>query len=387
MGGCSPNRYAGAVGGSSRLKVAANDFACQWDDVREDALAAVDRVGDSGWLILGEEVEAFERELAEWWGVPEAVGLASGLDALEIALRCADVGPGARVLTTPLTAFATTLAILRTGAEPVWCEVDESGGLDLDRADAALAADGAIRAILPVHLYGHPLDPDGLERLAADHRVALVEDCAQSAGADRAGRPTGSAGLAAGTSLYPTKNLGAMGDGGVLLTADRELAARARRLRNYGQDGRYEHTEVGLNSRLDEVQAAILRSALLPRLDRFLARRREIAGSYSEGLREGPLRPVIAADGRSAHHLFPVEVTEGEPQAVAERLAQRGVSVGRHYPLLCPDQPAAKDRGVSLGALPVARRLAARELSLPIHPYLGDGEVAAVIDACLEATA
>jgi len=163
--------------------------------------------------------------------------------------------------------------------------------------------------------------------------------------------------------------------------------ARARRLRNYGQDGRYEHTEVGLNSRLDEVQAAILRSALLPRLDRFLARRREIAGSYSEGLREGPLRPVIAADGRSAHHLFPVEVTEGEPQAVAERLAQRGVSVGRHYPLLCPDQPAAKDRGVSLGALPVARRLAARELSLPIHPYLGDGEVAAVIDACLEATA
>ena len=132
----------------------------------------------SGWLVLGEEVRAFEHELAAWWGVPHAVGVASGLDALEIALRCADIPQGARVLTTPLTAFATTLAIVRAGAQPVWCDVDQSGGLDLDQADAALRADRSIRAVMPVHLYGHPLDPAGLERLAVEHEVVVIEDCA-----------------------------------------------------------------------------------------------------------------------------------------------------------------------------------------------------------------
>jgi dTDP-3-amino-3,4,6-trideoxy-alpha-D-glucose transaminase len=368
-------------------RVAANDFARQWEDVREDALAAVDRVGRSGWLVLGEEVEAFERELAEWWGVPHAVGVASGLDALEIALRCADVGEGARVLTTPLTAFATTLAIVRAGAEPVWCDVDDSGGLDLDQVEAALRADPSIRAVLPVHLYGHPLDPAGLERLAAEHGVAVIEDCAQSAGAERDGRPTGCAGIAAGTSLYPTKNLGAMGDGGVLFTGDAALAERARALRNYGQQAHYEHAEPGLNSRLDELHAAVLRSALLPRLDRALARRREIADCYAEALTEGPLRTIGPRAGSSAHHLFPVEVIDGDPAAIAAALAQRGVSAGRHYPFVCPDQPAVDGVGVALGSLPVARRLAARELSLPIHPYLGDDEVEVVIAACREAGA
>ncbi|HYP56625.1 MAG TPA: DegT/DnrJ/EryC1/StrS family aminotransferase, partial [Solirubrobacterales bacterium] len=246
---------------ASASKVAANDFARQWQEIHAEALAAVDRVGRSGWLVLGEEVEAFERELAAWWGVPHAVGVASGLDAIEIGLRCAGVGPGDRVLTTPLTAFATTLAILRAGAEPVWCDVDESGGLDLDLAEEALRDHPEIAAIVPVHLYGHPLDPAALDRLAAEHGVAVIEDCAQSAGAERAGRPTGLAGLAAATSLYPTKNLGALGDGGVLLSGDASVAERARSLRDYGQCGRYEHVEPGLNSRLDELQAAVLRSA------------------------------------------------------------------------------------------------------------------------------
>lgn len=369
------------------LRVAANDFARQWEDVREDALGAVDRVGRSGWLILGEEVAAFERELAAWWGVPHAVGVASGLDALEIALRCAELEAGARVLTTPLTAFATTLAIIRAGAEPVWCDVEDSGGIDLDQVEAALRADPSIRAVLPVHLYGHPLDPEGLERLAAEYGVVVIEDCAQSAGAERDGRPTGGAGLAAGTSFYPTKNLGAMGDGGALLTADAGLAERARAVRNYGQQGRYEHVVPGLNSRLDELHAAVLRSASLPRLDRALSRRRKIAGLYAEALVEGPLRPIVARAGSSAHHLFPVEVVEGEPEAIAAALEQRGVSVGQHYPFVCPDQPAVGDLGTALGPLPVARRLAARELSLPIHPYLDDDEVGVVIEACREVRA
>src|SRR5919107_1677094 len=166
-------------------RAAAHGFARQWEDVAADALAAIDRVGRSGWLVLGEEVRGFETELAAWWGTTHAIGVASGLDALEIALRCAGVARGDRVLKTPLTAFATTLAILRAGAEPVWCDVDESGSMDLDAAAAALARDGAIRAVLPVHLYGHPIDPSGLEALAAEHGVVVVEDCAQCAGARR----------------------------------------------------------------------------------------------------------------------------------------------------------------------------------------------------------
>jgi dTDP-3-amino-3,4,6-trideoxy-alpha-D-glucose transaminase len=248
----------------------------------------------------------------------------------------------------------------------------------------AIAADPTIKAVLPVHLYGHPLDRASLERLTAEHGVAVIEDCAQSAGASREGEPTGTVGTAAATSLYPTKNLGALGDGGVLLTADAEVAARARRLRDYGQSGRYEHSETGLNSRLDELHAAILRSALLPRLDRFLRRRAEIARRYTEALPGTTLRPIEASGGSSAHHLYPVEVMEGDPVAVAEALRQAGVAVGRHYPFLCPDQEATAGCGTVFGELPVARRLAERELSLPIHPYLEDEEVEAVIEACLE---
>lgn len=366
------------------LTVAANDFARQWGDVGGDAMAAVDRVGRSGWLVLGKEVDAFEQEFAAWWGSRYAVGVASGLDALEIALRCCvDIGPGVRVLTTPLTAFATTLAVIRAGAEPVWCDVDASGGLDLQRADDALRADPSIRALLPVHLYGHPLDPTGLERLASEHDVVVIEDCAQAAGAERGGRPTGLVGIAAGVSLYPTKNLGAMGDGGVLLTEDESLAEKAKRLRDYGQVARYEHTEAGLNSRLDELQAAILRTAMLPRLDGWLSRRREVASRYDEGLSGSGLKPVAAHGGQSAHHLFPVQVTQGDPGEVARRITDQGVLVGRHYPFLCSDQLAAKGVGLAADPLAVARQISQREISLPIHPYLEDEEVEAVMDACL----
>jgi dTDP-3-amino-3,4,6-trideoxy-alpha-D-glucose transaminase len=365
--------------------VPANDFVRQWDEIREDAIEAVDRVGQSGWLVLGEEVREFEEDFARWWGVAHAVGVASGLDALEIALRAAGVRAGARVLTTPLTAFATTLAIIRAGLEPVWCDVGPSGGLDLDQVEQALRADRSIRAVVPVHLYGHPLDSDRLQEIVVGHDALLIEDCAQSAGAARDGRPTGCAGVAAATSLYPTKNLGAMGDGGVLLTGDAELAARARRLRDYGQSARYEHVELGLNSRLDELHAAILRSAMLPRLARWLHRRREVAERYTAALSDSALRPILADAGESAHHLYPVEVNGASATELGETLARRGVTAGRHYPRLCPDQPAVDGLGSSTGSLPVARRLAERELSLPIHPYLRDEQVDHVIEVCLEA--
>jgi len=364
--------------------ILANDFARQWRDIRNDAIEAIDRVGQSGWLVLGSEVRTFEEELADWWGIPHVVGVASGLDALEIGLRCSGIGLGDRVLTTPLTAFATTLAIVRAGAEPVWCDIDDSGGLDLDQAEAVLAGDPTIRAVLPVHLYGHPLDLAALRRLSSDHDVVLVEDCAQSAGAERDGLPTGAVGSVAGTSFYPTKNLGALGDGGALLTADPELAERARTLRDYGQKGRYDHRELGLNSRLDELHAAILRSALLPRLDGYLARRREVASRYQQALTGTALRAIEPTGGSSARHLFAVEVREGDPLAVAGELKRAGVSVGRHYPFVCPEQPAVKGIGSTRGGLENARRLAGRELSLPLHPYLEDEEVEATVEACLK---
>ncbi len=368
---------------AEQQRILANDFVAQWEEIREDALAAVDRVGRSGWLVLGKEVTAFEEELARWWGVEHAVGVASGLDAIEIALRIAGIGPGDRVLTTPLTAFATTLAVLRAGAEPVWADVDESGGLDLAIADAALAADPSIRAIVPVHLYGHALDPAALAGLVQRHGVALVEDCAQSAGAERDGRPTGTTGTLAATSLYPTKNLGAMGDGGALLTSDSEFAERARRLRNYGQGERYHHVELGLNSRLDELHAAVLRSAQLPRLDAWLARRAAVAARCTEALAGSALRVIAPAGGRSANHLLPVEAPAGTSDTLIAHLAAAGVAAGRHYPVLCSDQAACDGIGITFGELPVARRLAADEVSLPIHPQLHDDEVDAVLAACL----
>jgi dTDP-3-amino-3,4,6-trideoxy-alpha-D-glucose transaminase len=361
--------------------VAANDFAAQWEEIRDDAMAAVERVGRSGWLVLGDEVRRFEEELADWWGVEHAVGVASGLDALELGLRCAGVAAGDRVLTTPLTAFATTLAVLRAGAVPVYVDVDDSGGMDLELAAAALDRDAGIRAVLPVHLYGHPLDPDALRRLGEAFGVAVVEDCAQSAGAERGGRPTGAAGTVAATSFYPTKNLGAYGDGGAVLTDDPAIADRARILRNYGEDGRFNHVELGLNSRLDELHAAMLRSAMLPRLDRWLRRRAAVAARYRAGLEGSSLRPVAAAAGESAHHLFPV-VCDGDPAAARARLSEAGVGVGRHYPVLCPDQPACDRVGATFGDLANARAVAARELSLPLHPHLCDDDVQYVLEVC-----
>jgi dTDP-4-amino-4,6-dideoxygalactose transaminase len=366
------------------VRVPANDFAAQWEEIAADALGAVDRVGRSGWLVLGSEVERFETELAAWWGVPHAVGVASGLDAIEIALRVTGIGAGDRVLTTPLTAFATTLAILRAGAEPVWCDVDASGALDLAAADAALSADPRIRALVPVHLYGHPMHPGTLAGLAERHDVVLVEDCAQSAGAQRDGRPTGAVGRVAATSLYPTKNLGALGDGGVLLTADADLADHARRLRNYGQSAQYEHTDLGLNSRLDELHAAVLRSAHLPRLDGWLARRREIAARYDAALDGTALAPVRPAGGSSSRHLYPVVTLEEDAATLRERFAAAGVVAGRHYPVLCPDQGACDGVGTVAGELTTARRLAERELSLPIHPQMPDEAVERVIAVCRE---
>lgn len=360
-----------------------NDFRAQWRDIRVDALAAFERVGESGWLVLGNEVRDFEAQLASSWGLAGAVGCGNGLDALELALRALGLKPGEKVLTTPLSAFATTLAVVRAGGTPVFVDVDETGLLDLDRADAAFTQHSDLRFFVPVHLYGHALDARRLASLKQRHGLTIVEDCAQAVGATSDGAPVGSVGEMVATSFYPTKNLGCMGDGGAVLTGNEALAARVRSLRDYGQSAKYVHMHLGMNSRLDELHAAILRSALLPRLEKFTQRRREIAKRFNEEIRHPSLRtPTQPRGSASVWHLYPLLV-EGDRASFRSHLDAAGIGNGLHYPKLIPDQEALRETAFSaLDPLTNAHRFADRELSLPIHPYLSDANVNSVIAAC-----
>ncbi len=359
-----------------------NDFRRQWADAAPDFRRALDRTGASGWYILGREVERFERSLAAAWGLPHAVGVASGLDAIEIGLRILGCRAGDRVLTAPVSAFATALAVLRAGGVPVFAPCSPNGLADLDACAEILERDPSIRFFVPVHLYGHCLDLDRLAAIAA-RGVRMVEDCAQSILARWNGRPCGTAGEAAAASFYPTKNLGALGDGGALLTRDEDLAAQARCWRDYGQQGKYHHIVAGLNSRLDELQAAFLAEAGLPRLEKWTARRRAIARAYIEGIRHPEVEIPAAAPGSdSVWHLFPVLVPDGAKEHFRRHMEQGGVQTAEHYPLPMFDQPAMREARHELAGDPEpARRFCRREVSLPIHPYLADDEVQAVIEA------
>ncbi|MFO0678094.1 MAG: DegT/DnrJ/EryC1/StrS family aminotransferase [Polyangiaceae bacterium] len=363
-----------------------NDFVAQWRAVGDEVLDAVRRVGESGWLVLGKEVERFEADLAARSRASHVVGVASGLDALEIALRTAGVGPGDKVLTTPVSAFATTLAILRLGAVPVFVDVDATGLLDLTLAGEALRRLPETKAILPVHLFGHALDLDALESLAKATGVTVLEDAAQSIDARSRGRAVGSVSLAWASSFYPTKNLGAMGDAGALFTDDDGVAKRARSLRDYGQTAKYVHAELGMNSRLDELHAAILRTALLPRLSASTERRRAIAKRYRDGLRNAHLSVPPAPPGsESVFHLFPVLVTRGHREAFMKHLQAARVGSGIHYPILISDQEALRGaEHVVVGDLTVARSFAENEVSLPMHPFLTDADVDRVLATCNE---
>lgn len=361
-----------------------NDFQRQWQDTREDALRAFAGVGESGWYITGNELAEFERALASLWSRQHCVGVASGLDAIEIALRALGCRPGDRVLTTPLSAFATTLAIARLGAVPVFVDTDEFGLIDLDGCARLLSRRPEIRFLVPVHLYGNPLDLAKLARLKECFALTVVEDCAQSILAHYESTLTGTVGQCAATSFYPTKNLGAMGDGGAILTNDEGVASRVRALRDYGQSAKYRHDYVGYNSRLDELQAALLHRAYLGRLAGWTARRREIAGQYLAGITNSRIRIVGAPPGsHSCFHLFPVVVEPGSKRALVEHLQKNGIASGEHYPLTIPDQKAMQQIPHEVaGECANARRIAAGELSLPIHAYLRDDEAARVIAAC-----
>lgn len=337
--------------------------------------AAIRRVIDSGWFVLGPEVERFEAAFAAACGGAEAVGVGTGTDAITLILRSLDIGPGDEVITAPLSAAYSALAVMMAGARPVFADIDPDR-LTLDPAAAAAAVTSRTRALLPVHLYGQPADMTPLVALANRHHLALVEDCAQAHLATSEGRPVGTIGVAGAFSFYPTKNLGAMGDGGAVVTSDAALAARIRRLRNGGQTTRYHHLEPGANSRLDEMQAAILH-ARLPHLRAWTARRRAIGGAYRAGLSAPGITVPIEFDAGHVYHLFPVLTPHRD--AVQAHLAAAGIESFIHYPVPIPRQPALASAHPA--ACPVADRICAEVLSLPMYPGLTDDDVAAVIAA------
>ena len=344
----------------------------------EDAAAvkaAIDRVLASGWFVLGPEVEAFEREFAAASQVPHAVGVGTGTDAITLILRALDIGPGDEVITAPLSAAYSALAIMMAGARPVFADID-AGRLTLDPRAAEAAITSRTRAIMPVHLYGQAADMRAFEAIGAKHNLAIVEDAAQAHLATADQRPVGTIGVAAATSFYPTKNLGAAGDGGAVLTRDAQLAARVKRLRNGGQTSRYHHEEFGVNSRLDELQAAILR-ARLHFLPAWTAKRRAIAARYRSALQSASVNVPGELDAGHVYHLFPVLTAERD--RFQAHMKERGVETLIHYPIPIPRQPALQSTSPAM--CPVADRVCAQVVSLPMYPGLSEPAVAAVAEA------
>ncbi len=329
-----------------------------------DVRAALDRVLQRGWFILGPELDAFETEFAAASGASHAIGVGTGTDALAIALRALDIGPGDEVITSPLSAAYTALAIMMVGARPVFADIDPAR-LTLDPRTASAAITPKTRALMPVHLYGQAADMPALMALAKRHGLAVVEDCCQAHLATCEGRPVGSFGEAAAYSFYPTKNLGALGDGGAITTADEQLAQRMRRLRNGGQTDRYRHQEFGVNSRLDELQAAVLR-ARLRWLPEWTSERRALAAEYRRRLADTAVSVPPQCDPGHVYHLFPV--LSSDRAAVQAHLRSRAVETLIHYPVPIPRQPALASENPAV--CPVADRIAAEILSLPLRPGL-----------------
>jgi dTDP-4-amino-4,6-dideoxygalactose transaminase len=334
---------------------------------------AVARVIDSGWYVLGQETEAFEREFAAYCGAAHCIGVANGLDALHLILRAYGIGPGDEVIVPSNTFIATWLAVSQAGATPVPVEPNErTFNIEADRIAAAITP--RTRAIMPVHLYGQPADMTPIMQLAKTHGLKVIEDAAQAHGARYHGQRVGSLGDAAGFSFYPGKNLGALGDGGAITTSDAALAATLRKLRNYGSSVKYQHDMAGVNSRLDEIQAAVLR-AKLQHLDAENAARARVAAAYFDALQgTGLTLPHVPAGIDPVWHLFVVRSTQRE--ALQTRLRERGIGTLVHYPTACHLQGAYAHQ--HWPSLPIAERMQHEVLSLPIAPYLTGADVRTV---------
>jgi dTDP-4-amino-4,6-dideoxygalactose transaminase len=331
--------------------------------------AAIERVIASGWFVLGPEVEAFEQEFARASGARFAVGVGTGTDALALSLRALEIGPGDEVITSPLSAAFSALAIMMTGATPVFADIDPDR-LTVDPASVEAAITPRTAAIMPVHLYGQAADMTAIDRIARRHDLVVVEDACQAHLASCAGRPVGTWGAAGAFSFYPTKNLGALGDGGAVVTNDPMVADRLLRLRNGGQTERYRHREFGVNSRLDEIQAAVLR-VRLSLLRQWTETRRAQAARYRGGLAGAGVRVPPECDPGHVYHLFPVLASDRE--ALRSDLSERGIGTLVHYPVPLPRQEAFAH--LPTPPCPVADQVAASVCSLPLHPGLASADI------------
>lgn len=353
------------------------DLRAEYGLVQVQIDGAVQRVLESGWYILGKEVAAFEAEFAAWCGVAGAVGVGNGTDALHIALRACGVGPGDEVITVAHTAVATAAAIALTGATPVFVDIDPAT-YTLDPARLAAAITPRTKAVIPVHLYGHPADLGGILPIAREAGLRVIEDCAQAHGAEWQGQKVGSVGDLACFSFYPTKNLGALGDGGAIVGNDAALLERARLLREYGwkPENRYISAIEGMNSRLDEMQAAILR-VKLAHLDGWNAHRRRLAEVYAAHLPDSVVKPVERPGCRHVYHLYVVRSPQRD--ALREKLRAVGVATGIHYPVPVHQQMAY--RHLLPVSLPATEQAAGEILSLPMHSTLSVAQIEQVCAA------
>lgn len=357
------------------LKVPFGDLKVHYNSLQNQIDQAVQRVLASGYYILGPELERFEREFAEYLGVNHVVGCASGTEAIYLALAAAGVHAGHEVITVAHTAVPTISAISMTGAEPVFVDIDpDSYLMDVSKVEASITS--RTKAIVPVHLYGRMVEMEPLLKLAARHGIPVIEDVAQATGATYNAAMAGSLGQFGAFSFYPSKNLGAFGDGGGVSTNSKEGYERLLRLRNYGQSKRYYHDEIGINSRLDEVQSAIL-SAQLPYVAGWNERRRQIAARYTQGLAGCVLTPREAGNAPHVYHLYVIQT--GDRDGLQKYLLEKGIQTLIHYPVPAHMQKAYQYRGYKEGSLPVTEAVTKRILSLPMFPQLVDDQIDMVV--------
>ncbi|MBZ5592447.1 MAG: DegT/DnrJ/EryC1/StrS family aminotransferase [Acidobacteriia bacterium] len=359
------------------------DLASQHSPIRDELLAAIVRVLDSQKFILGEDVARLEQEIAAYVGTPHAIACASGSDALSLALWALDIQPGDEVLTTPFTFFATAGSISRVGARPVFLDIEPATfNMDMNRVEEALQAHPRVRAIIPVHLFGGCADMNSLAILAEKRGISIIEDAAQAIGSECTGKRAGSLGVIGCFSFYPTKNLGGLGDGGMLTTHDGGLAARLKALRIHGQTGPYLHDWIGINSRLDTLQAAALR-VKLKYLDNWTGRRQENAGCYRKMLATAgsPVLPPVPAPYQTRHIYNQFVIRGPDRDRLREFLKEQGVGTEVYYPVPLHLQRCFAHLGYQRGDFPASEKAASEVLALPVNPEVSFDDIAYVCQA------
>lgn len=358
-------------------KIPLLDLQAQLATIREEVRAAVDRVLDGGQYIMGPEVKSFEEEVAQYVGVKHAIGVANGTDALLLALDAAGIGPGDEVITTPFTFFASAEVVSRLGATPVFVDIDpKTYNINVEKIEEKITE--KTKAIIPVHIFGQPVNMDEIMELAKKYHLFVLEDAAQAMGSEYKGKKIGNLGHAATYSFFPTKNLGGYGDGGMIVTNDDELAQKVRILRVHGSNPKYYHSMIGYNSRLDALQAAILRIKLRY-LDQWNEGRRQKAALYNELLADTPLvTPYHAPDRKHIYHLYIVQAEERD--GLMQYLKENGIASGVYYPVPLHQQEVYQSLGYAEGSLPVSEYMAKRTFALPLYAELEDETIHQIAD-------